>query len=637
MPFKSKTAEKDVGVVAHIAGPSGAGKTTLLENLKKKYPGLVAKDLDEFDEKARQQLGPEYVAKKSTYTDKMISRLHTRRQELLGSFLREKKDSPVVLAGHHIEGPHALKFQARNKLLLNTGARESALRRSKRGSKPGTDNIPKYQREAKDTIAELVAAGYKKSTPEEIESVIKVKAHTRNVDGKRIKVKAHDRKTGYHGSPLRLGSLSPRAPRGNTKFEKQKAVFFAPTFEEAALYALTRDPERKRRGWGILDSTLYLTDDKPLNPRGYVHKVTSGDFQTNKEFGHQLALSKKVRPDEVTEVTPEKFKHLVRRLKDKDELRKVFALAEKQPSKTGTPYDEKHHKQVIDYLRGKKLDARAPEEPGKAKHFDVHVDAKNPEHAREMSQSIKHKFPLKKSFKNATHLHKVQDPQGKQVGLVAISVKAHTPDQKRTKPGHVGKRAKERTTVTKAEIDKLRKALKKMKLRKGITYHYTWPGRGHAVIGDVGKKKSLHVVKTMFKPSDTPPGRRLAKLATSKAEVHALADKLNIPWDDDPGFKKWSKKVTGKTCLDMMTPEQLAKMKSALKARGMEKLSRVLTALGRKRIKEKNFALPGGRYPIHDRSHARNALARVAQHGTPAEKAKVRAAVARKYPGIGAG
>lgn len=59
-----------------------------------------------------------------------------------------------------------------------------------------------------------------------------------------------------------------------------------------------------------------------------------------------------------------------------------------------------------------------------------------------------------------------------------------------------------------------------------------------------------------------------------------------------------------------------------------------LTAKGRKKIKSKNFALAGRRYPINDPSHARNALARVAQHGTPAEKAKVRASVARKYPGI---
>ena len=59
-----------------------------------------------------------------------------------------------------------------------------------------------------------------------------------------------------------------------------------------------------------------------------------------------------------------------------------------------------------------------------------------------------------------------------------------------------------------------------------------------------------------------------------------------------------------------------------------------LTARGRKNVKSSNFALPGGRYPIHDISHARNALARVAQHGTPEEKRKVRAAVYRKYPSL---
>lgn len=60
-----------------------------------------------------------------------------------------------------------------------------------------------------------------------------------------------------------------------------------------------------------------------------------------------------------------------------------------------------------------------------------------------------------------------------------------------------------------------------------------------------------------------------------------------------------------------------------------------LTAKGRAHIKRSNFALPKDRgYPIHDMNHARNALARVAQHGTDAEKAKVRAAVYRKFPSL---
>lgn len=60
-----------------------------------------------------------------------------------------------------------------------------------------------------------------------------------------------------------------------------------------------------------------------------------------------------------------------------------------------------------------------------------------------------------------------------------------------------------------------------------------------------------------------------------------------------------------------------------------------LTTRGRKRLDKKDFALPGRKYPIHDAAHARNALARVAQSGTPAEQAKVRAKVHKRYPAIG--
>ena len=60
-----------------------------------------------------------------------------------------------------------------------------------------------------------------------------------------------------------------------------------------------------------------------------------------------------------------------------------------------------------------------------------------------------------------------------------------------------------------------------------------------------------------------------------------------------------------------------------------------LTARGRKRLKKTSFALPGRRYPIHDKAHARNALARVAQNGSASEKKRVRAAVHRRYPTMG--
>lgn len=60
-----------------------------------------------------------------------------------------------------------------------------------------------------------------------------------------------------------------------------------------------------------------------------------------------------------------------------------------------------------------------------------------------------------------------------------------------------------------------------------------------------------------------------------------------------------------------------------------------LTAASRNALPGASFALPGRRYPIEDKSHARNALSRVSQHGSPSEKAQVRAKVSAKYPGIG--
>jgi hypothetical protein len=60
-----------------------------------------------------------------------------------------------------------------------------------------------------------------------------------------------------------------------------------------------------------------------------------------------------------------------------------------------------------------------------------------------------------------------------------------------------------------------------------------------------------------------------------------------------------------------------------------------LTSAARKALPKKDFALPGGRYPVNDANHARNALARVSQHGTPEEKEKVRAKVHSNFPSIG--
>lgn len=61
-------------------------------------------------------------------------------------------------------------------------------------------------------------------------------------------------------------------------------------------------------------------------------------------------------------------------------------------------------------------------------------------------------------------------------------------------------------------------------------------------------------------------------------------------------------------------------------------LEKTLSADDRKALPSSAFALPGRKYPVHDEGHARAALTRVAQHGSPEEKKKVRAAVKRKHP-----
>ena len=60
-----------------------------------------------------------------------------------------------------------------------------------------------------------------------------------------------------------------------------------------------------------------------------------------------------------------------------------------------------------------------------------------------------------------------------------------------------------------------------------------------------------------------------------------------------------------------------------------------LKAAARNKLPGKDFAGPKRSYPIEDKNHARNALARVAQHGSSAEKAEVRAKVHEKYSDIG--
>lgn len=64
----------------------------------------------------------------------------------------------------------------------------------------------------------------------------------------------------------------------------------------------------------------------------------------------------------------------------------------------------------------------------------------------------------------------------------------------------------------------------------------------------------------------------------------------------------------------------------------------MITQKQKNSLPKSDFAIPERRaYPIPDEAHARNALSRVAVNGTPTEKARVRAAVAKRFPNIGIG
>ncbi|MGC8992819.1 MAG: hypothetical protein ACP5JE_04605, partial [Thermoplasmata archaeon] len=86
---------------------------------------------------------------------------------------------------------------------------------------------------------------------------------------------------------------------------------------------------------------------------------------------------------------------------------------------------------------------------------------------------------------------------------------------------------------------------------------------------------------------------------------------------------------------------KLASLKNKLEAEvlakkaALEKIAKVLSEEDREKIKLKDYAIVEDgkpKYPIEDIEHAKNALARVSQFGTPEEKKKVREAVYAKYP-----
>lgn len=97
--------------------------------------------------------------------------------------------------------------------------------------------------------------------------------------------------------------------------------------------------------------------------------------------------------------------------------------------------------------------------------------------------------------------------------------------------------------------------------------------------------------------------------------------------------KKIERKAERSLPKGQRSEDKAAAKKAGKNPGGSPKLS---SGKARNALPKSSFAVPGKRaYPVPDAAHARNALSRVAQNGSPAEQAEVKRAVASRFPSIG--
>ena len=64
--------------------------------------------------------------------------------------------------------------------------------------------------------------------------------------------------------------------------------------------------------------------------------------------------------------------------------------------------------------------------------------------------------------------------------------------------------------------------------------------------------------------------RYLKEDKISVEDIHKLAHKLKIPWDNDDNFMRWTKKLTNKSHLDDLDEDERSKLYAALEKRRNE-------------------------------------------------------------------
>jgi len=187
------TEDQGSSVIAHLVGQAGSGKTYFIEKtLEKKYPEMVVKDLDDFDDEADAVVGGDKSWRqsgKADQTDQKLARKHFDEvQSLVDQFLSSNSDKKVFLAGMSVfpwvEGDNQLDLgNPTHKFYLNRGTPEEIVQQrvqrdlekaSLKGimKKPTEEDQKNEIAWAKKEKAQLLSAGYKSATPEEIEKAV---------------------------------------------------------------------------------------------------------------------------------------------------------------------------------------------------------------------------------------------------------------------------------------------------------------------------------------------------------------------------------------------------------------------------------------------------------------------------------
>ena len=106
-------------------------------------------------------------------------------------------------------------------------------------------------------------------------------------------------KTLFHGSPHNIkDKILPSEPRGSDPFQTQKAVFATDIEKVAQIYAITRDKQRKRRGWFIFKNELHILKPYNLNKVGYVYVFSTRNYLEDSENNpNQFAMKRKINPE----------------------------------------------------------------------------------------------------------------------------------------------------------------------------------------------------------------------------------------------------------------------------------------------------------------------------------------------------